>query len=183
MCTLAQPQTPAPPLLPRSLARIVDTHRFRFSQVPSPHSKRRISFCLSSNSTYHAGRGEGIELLCPPPPLSSLSSPRLPLALVLPCLKFLREPSVCRFIVCLSYTLVSLFPPFLIRPCIQSPSSSSHREGDSLIVFVPTPPHALCPSSTYTLSLPPSVPPSPRYSYSLLLPAACPLHRSPCPLL
>lgn len=101
MCTLAQPQHS-----PTSS----DTSVSVFASLLSPH-KRRVSFCLSSNSTYHAGRGEGIELL-PPfallPPCPVLSS---------------KAPS-----------------PFPIRSCPQSPSTSPSRERSTDCVCAsPTP--------------------------------------------
>ena len=50
-----------------SLAASPDTLVSVFCKSPlSP--QRRVSFCLSSNSTYHAGRGEGLELLLHPTP-------------------------------------------------------------------------------------------------------------------
>ena len=135
MCTLAQPQHS-----PTSS----DTSVSVFASLLSPH-KRRVSFCLSSNSTYHAGRGEGIELL-PPfallPPCPVLSS---------------KAPS-----------------PFPIRSCPQSPSTSPSRERSTDCVCAsPTPrPSSSTPARyfhplplryCYSLVLPAACPAVPLY--------------------
>jgi len=110
---MAQHATPARPSLLRSQVLI---HRFRFLQVsPPPPPQRRVSFCLSSNSTYHAGRGEGIELLCLPPslPTPTLRSSPSPFSVPDPPLRAISFPLIT---IARAIPLIVLVPPLPRRP-------------------------------------------------------------------